>query len=101
MTLTQLSGKSDDSFNDGESAKQATEYDVWDQRVTLRPPPYKGAFAKYVKGIGIGDEMFDKYTSSELLGFIHKGSCSYRCSRIETFFLTVVRARVFVCYRRA
>lgn len=33
--------------------------DEWDQRLTLRPPPYTGAMSKMLPGIEVGDELID------------------------------------------
>lgn len=40
---------------------------VWDQRLTLRPPPYTGALQAYLKGIDIGDPVVDALPASELI----------------------------------
>ena len=36
----------------------------WDQRSTLCPPPYKGAMAKNLPGLTIGDALVDQLPSS-------------------------------------
>jgi len=35
------------------------EEEVWDQRRTLRPPPYQGAMARLLDGLEIGDDVVD------------------------------------------
>ena len=37
---------------------------LWDQRMTLCPPPYKGAMAQNLPGLTIGDEFVDKLSLS-------------------------------------
>uniref|UniRef100_A0A7S1RH83 ER-bound oxygenase mpaB/mpaB'/Rubber oxygenase catalytic domain-containing protein n=1 Tax=Alexandrium catenella TaxID=2925 RepID=A0A7S1RH83_ALECA len=35
------------------------DMEVWDQRLTLRPPPYKGAMARLLEGLEVGDDIID------------------------------------------
>lgn len=46
--------------------------DEWDQRNSLRPPPYTGAMTPLLKGLEIGDTLLDDFSIQELLRAVHK-----------------------------
>jgi hypothetical protein len=50
--------------------------ELWDQRRTLRPPPYEGRLKKYLAGVHMGDEPFDGFSKRELIGLAHGGALS-------------------------
>ena len=54
--------RSDKFFGDVSDSPDASL--PWDQRSTLCPPPYKGAMAKNVSGLTIGDVLVDQLPSS-------------------------------------
>jgi len=42
------------------------DFESWDQRTTMLPPPYKGEMARNLSGIHIGDEWVDSMSASYL-----------------------------------
>ena len=49
---------------------------LWDQRKTLKPPPYEKRMRRYLRGLDIGDELFDQLDTRTLLRFGHGGGTS-------------------------
>lgn len=49
-----------------EEAYCASELAAWDQRETLRPPPYKHAMARIVGGLSVGDALVDALPARQL-----------------------------------
>jgi len=58
-------------------AAEAEAEEPWDQRLTLRPPPYRGAMARLLDGLEIGDDVIDVLPDATVSPCIkHRGGSS-------------------------